>query len=272
MNDREYGYLKLKIRQLLNIDIDAYKSHQMRRRLEAFVSRYAEDAMHFCRKMETDPLTLSQLRDMLTINVSEFFRDPVQFHHLQSVVLPELLEHSFKLNIWSAGCSHGEEPYSVAILLTEVATSHRVRILATDLDRDALARAAAGGPYPQPALRNVPQHQLDKYFSPCNEGYMVKPVIRRRVEFREHNLLADHFESDFDLIICRNVMIYFASEVKSTLFHKFHSSLKPDGVLFIGGAEALFGTDGLGFERLVGNFYRKAAARRAVAGTAVRIA
>ncbi len=258
MNETEYSLLKRRIHELLDIDINAYKSKQMRRRLEAFVDGNAPRGVFpFCKQLEENPEQLQALRDMLTINVSEFFRDEPQFAVLRSTVLPDQLRKGGKLNIWTAACSHGAEPYSVAILLDELHAGAGHRILATDIDRTILAQANAGGPYQANEIRNVSRGQLAKYFSPEGTGHRIEEAIRERVEFREHNLLSDPFEEGFSLISCRNVMIYFSAEVKRQLFQRFHASLKPGGVLFLGGTEAMLGEDAAGFERLSTNFYQK---------------
>lgn len=261
MNEADYATLTHRIRRLLGVDIDAYKSQQMRRRLESFVSRNADGEMsQLLSRLDTDAHLLTQLRNMLTINVSQFFRDVQQFNYLRSTVLPELLERNAKINVWSAGCSHGEEPYSVAITLAGMSSGRRARIIATDLNREALKRAQVGGPYLPNEIRNVSERQLQRYFTSSDEGHVVADEIRKRLEFREHDLLSDEFERGVDLLICRYVMIYFSREVRSKLLRKSYDSLKPGGVLFIGGAEALLGADGEGFERLAGNFYRKSGA------------
>lgn len=258
MNETEYSYLKRKIRVLLGIDIDAYKSQQMRRRIEAFVARHSADgAFRFAKALEQDHAVLKALKDMLTINVSEFFRDQPKFAYLKSVILPDLLRNSPRLNIWTAGCSHGQEPYSVAMLLDELPDGKSHRLLATDIDSEALARARAGGPYQPNDLKNVSKPQLQRYFSPLDQGHMVVEELRRRIQFREHNMLADPFAAGFDLVLCRNVMIYFSEEAKRTLFQRFSDSLKPTGVLFLGGTEAVLAGDDVGLERLSTNFYRR---------------
>ena len=271
MNETEYGLLKKNIRELLNIDIDAYKSQQMRRRLGAFVERQSpRGAFLFCRQLEEKPEQLQALRDMLTINVSEFFRDAPQFEVLRSTVLPDQLRNGAKLNIWTAACSHGAEPYSVAILLDGLHAGTGHRIFATDIDPTILAQATAGGPYRPNEVRNVSRSQLQKYFTPEEGGHRIVEKIRERVEFREHNLLSDPFEEGFGLILCRNVMIYFLTETKQQLCQRFHAVLKPGGVLFLGGTEAMLGENAAGFKKLFTNFYRKegsaeSAARRNMA-------
>jgi len=265
MTDAEYAVLKKRINELLTIEIDAYKTQQMRRRLESFVSRRAAaGAAAFCRNLHANAEALGELRNMLTINVSEFFRDAAQFERLRTAVLPDLLAGgSRRLKIWSAACSHGEEPYSVAIILHELGAMHRASILATDFDRVVLAKARAGGPYMAADLRNATAAEVRDYFTESAGAYTVVDTLRRRVEFRELNLLADRFDTGFDLVICRNVMIYFSEETKQRLFEQLGRSLNAGGVLFLGGTEALIGSESRGFERLGGNFYRKAAAAAA---------
>ena len=258
MNETEYFYLKQQIRALLDIDIDAYKGAQMRRRLETFVARRTSTtALQVCKSLKHDPETLKALKDTITINVTEFFRDVEQFRHLEKVVLPELLRQRSHLNIWAAGCSTGAEPYSLALILNELSSARDHRILATDIDADVLTQAKAGGPYPPNEVQNVPKGLLQKYFTAEKRGYMIAEEVRREVLFRKHNLLSDGFQIGFDVILCRNVIIYFSDEAKATLFSRFRTALKPKGVLFIGGTEALLPANSQGFEQIATNFYRK---------------
>lgn len=258
MDDRSYSYLKRQLAELLDIDLDAYKTKQMRRRLEAFVRDHAGDEpMPFIRGLRDDATMLQTLREMLTINVTEFFRDALQFETLQSKVLPELLERVARPQIWSAACSLGHEPYSVAIILDELGAGSRARILATDIDRAALTRAKAGGPYPESEMRNVSRPRLKHWFERAEDGYMINRDLVRRVTFKEGNLLTDKPRTGFDLILCRNVMIYFAGDAKAALVRRLHGALSVGGVLFVGATEALMGAEGKDFQRLGGNFYRK---------------
>lgn len=258
MNEEEYKYLKKKINDVLNIDLSDYKSHQMRRRLDAFISRSnSPNIVSYCKTMERDQEVSQKLRDFLTINVSEFFRDPDQYEVLQKRILPELLKNNQRLNIWSAGCSIGAEPYTVAIILEEISQLNKHRILATDLDMGILKKARAGGPYNSSDVRNIRKDLINKYFTCKNDEYWLVDDIKQQVEFKQHNLLSDDFEKDFDIIICRNVVIYFADEPKRKLYKAFHDSLKEGGVLFIGATETLLGGNNLGLERLCTSFHRK---------------
>jgi chemotaxis protein methyltransferase CheR len=259
MTDQEYTFLKQKIRRLTGLDLDAYKSTQMRRRLNSFVGQSrAATVLEFCRKLETNPGLLEDLRNYMTINVSEFFRDEDSFNYLKNNILPSLVRSRNRISIWSAGCSCGQEPYSIAILLDMLGGSSLMRrILATDIDAAALRVAAAGGPYGHESLRNVCPSILARYFAPAAGGYKVNAALNRRVEFKSQNLLEDTFDDGFDLIICRNVTIYFTNEAKYQLNRKFHGALKDGGVLFIGGTETSLDMQTLGFRPLAPSFFVK---------------
>ena len=125
-----------------------------------------------------------------------------------------MLQHNLTLNIWSAGCSNGAEVYSVAIILNRLSPYRTHRILATDIDSNILSQAIAGGPYKASEIRNVPKDQVDKYFNAVNDAFWIKNDIRKKVIFKEQDLTRDPFEDNFDLIICRNVVIYFSDEIK----------------------------------------------------------
>ncbi len=260
MNDTEYSFLKRRILELLDLDLDAYKAQQMRRRLDNLIQRReGGNVFRYCQAVPTDPVALAELRDLLTINVSEFFRNPEQFELLRSSVFPELLKTSPRLNLWSAGCSWGAEPFAMAMLLDEIdprAAEHH-KITATDLDQEVLKKAANGGPYTATEVGGIGPRRLQKYFTKTGDTYHVNDSLRRRVQFRRQNLLKDSFGTGFDMISCRNVTIYFSTETKVDLFARFHQSLKPQGIFFIGGTEALLGAEARGYDRWQGNFYRR---------------
>jgi chemotaxis protein methyltransferase CheR len=160
--------------------------------------------------------------------------------------------------VWSAGCSRGHEPYSLAILLAEVTGFYcRHFILATDIDRSALQQAQAGGPYSADDVTNVSLALLQRYFRTHDDGFYVLEKLQRKVTFQQHNLLADPFESGLDLIVCRNVVIYFTPEIKDRLYKNFHDALRPGGVLFVGGTEVLSKASAQGFDMVGISFYRR---------------
>lgn len=257
MDDGTFEYLLRQLKDLLGVDLQGYKMQQMRRRITSFIeNRSGGDNMRFIRGLGHDEGMLRSLRDMLTINVTEFFRDGDQWDQLRNSVMPELISGGGRLNIWSAGCSHGQEPYSVAMILDQLGGLDRARLLATDFDRGALQRARAGGPYSEQEVAGVSESELETYFTSVEDGYSVIDRLRRAIRFDELNLLYDSFNAGFDMIVCRNVTIYFEAEVKTRLFANFAAALKPGGILFIGATEALLGADSQGFKRMGGNFYR----------------
>lgn len=260
MDDITFARLTAHLEKVLGLDLTAYKQQQMRRRIGTFLGKNnISGADELIGRLNADPELLQALRDMLTINVTEFFRDPAQWELLERQVLPNLLAGQRNLKIWSAGCSRGQEPISLAITLDRLGALRGSKILATDFDHGSLAKAQAGGPYASHEIGGISAEDRVKYFTEGAQGFKAKPAVLVNTRFRELNLLRDTFETGFDLIACRNVMIYFEGQVKTDLVQRFQQSLRPGGVLFIGATEALLGADMQGFERMGGNFYRRSA-------------
>jgi len=258
MTDEEYAYLAKTILKMIDIDLDHYRAKQMRRRLETFIeSEQNIKVVDYCRKLETNPDLTQKMRDFLTINVSEFFRDGSHFDNLRNIVLPDLLKKNARLNIWSAGCSNGSEIYSVAMLLDELTPTIRHRLIATDIDHTILDNARAGGPYSERELKSISKQQMEKYFTQTANGFCVVENIKQRVIFKKHDLLCDSYDRGFDLIMCRNVVIYFTDEAKLKLNKGFYESLKEGGVMFVGGSEIIMGAKDIGFANMLPCFYRK---------------
>lgn len=257
MDDKNFAHLTSRIEALLALDLSCYKPGQMRRRLATFIARKGGlPPAVFARRLEKDSALLDELRDMLTINVTEFYRDPTQWERLRRAILPTLLRRPARLKIWSAGCSNGGEPYSLAILAAESGALRRTTILASDIDRTVLAQARAAGPYHRNELHKVPSKLVEKYFVAAGDRYTVAGELRQRVKFQELNLLADRYSVGFNLILCRNVLIYFEDHVKRSMLRRFRASLAPQGVLFLGATESILDAETLGFDRVEGNFYR----------------
>jgi len=259
MKETEYNYIKRQMMALLDIDLNSYKAPQMQRRLKVYLARSGyPNWPKFFRAIRSDPAELSKLKDYLTINVSSFFRDSEKYKYLQTSILPKLLRLRASLRIWSAGCSRGQEAYSLAILLAEATGScDRHRLLGTDIDRSALEWARAGGPYTADDIANVPFYLHSRYFNVRQNEYWIREDIRRGISFRQHNLLTDTIAGRFDMIVCRNVVIYFEPEAKEKLYRKFYDVLKPGGVLFVGGTEILPKPVRTGFEAINVSFYRR---------------
>ena len=258
MNDAEYEQLKRTIKAVTGADLDFYKPRQMIRRLDGYIGRIAGGSTRtFIDLIGGDREAASALKEFLTINVTEFFRDPHSWESLETDILPELLSRSSTLKVWSAGCSQGSEPFTIAMILETLAPNRPHRVLATDLDAAVLDRAGNGGPYSRGELKNLSNAQLARWFVEEDGRFRVGQSLRKRVTVKRHNLLEDPFDSGFDLIVCRNVVIYFSEEAKRDLNMRFAAALKPGGYFFIGGTETLLDAGALGFERRATSFYRR---------------
>ncbi|MFZ5827189.1 MAG: CheR family methyltransferase [Bacillota bacterium] len=257
MNLSGYPVFRRTVLDLTGIDLDCYKGTQMERRLQTIMRRAGVgDLSAYAKLLTATPSRVKEFQDFLTINVSEWLRNPEKFDELQKVILPDLLKKSPKLRIWSAGCSNGSEPYSVAMLLDELDPHGRHQIIATDLDEEIL-KVARAGIYHEKDVKNVAPARRSKYFiGQPGETVMVKPDLKAKIQFERQNLLSDPFPQDLDLILCRNVVIYFTEEAKDELYRKFHRSLKPGGILFVGGTESLLRARELGYASASPFFYR----------------
>lgn len=257
IDEKDWESFKQKFNAKAGINLNDYKPAQMQRRIGNLMTRHgAKSYVEFYNLLEKDNKLYKDFIDYLTINVTEFFRTPEKFSELETKVLPELLSRSPKLNIWSAGCSVGAEPYSLAMILNDLTPNVKHRILATDLDVEMLAKAKQGV-YTSTEYKNISTNRASKYFKQVNGNYAISEEIRSRVEFQKHNLLLDKFETGFDLILCRNVVIYFTEEAKDGLYRRFLNSLKPGGVLFVGGTEAILNFREIGYAHYLPFFYRK---------------
>lgn len=194
----------------------------------------------------------TELLNLLTIKHTHFFRSPDQFIGLKDKVLPEIIERKTKggdmtLNILSAGCATGEEPYSIAMVLLDLLgepSPWKVNILATDISTEALV-AAKKGIYPKRALQHIQKNFIKEYMERfClihKDKVFVSPAVKNMVEFQYMNLIDEFYPQGFDIIFCKNVTIYFELETVKTVIEKFYSSLNEEGYLFTGGTETLYG-------------------------------
>lgn len=258
MDDADWVNFKRKLKAKTEIDLDLYKEPQMKRRIGNLVNRgkFSGYTAYFDHVVQ-DKDDFAAFIEYLTINVSEFFRTPEKFGKLETDVIPDLLKRSSRLKIWSAGCSIGAEPYSLAIILKELTPGVKHQILATDLDIEILAKAKQGV-YTENELKSMTPERRNRYFDRVEGGkFAVKDEIKRCIEFKRHNLLKDPFETGFDLILCRNVVIYFTEEAKDQLYANFFRSLKPGGILFVGATEAILNFRSLGYTSFQPFFYQK---------------
>ncbi len=173
-------------------------------------------------------------------------------------VIPYLLnKFGNKLKIWSAACSTGDEPYSLVMLLSKSMPLSRIKIIATDIDKQVLEKAKLGL-YNVKSLQGLPPAYVTKYFREINSNtYQILDSVKACVEFKQHDLLKDAYPSQCDLIVCRNVLIYFTEDAKDDIYKKFNASLKKDGILFVGSTEQIIQPQNLQFATYKSFFYKK---------------
>lgn len=258
MDDKDWELFKKKLDAKTGIDLDLYKEAQMRRRIGNLVDRSDVDSyVAYFNKVSQSKEEFASFIEYLTINVSEFFRNPDKFDIVEKEIFPMLLKQSPKLNIWSAGCSIGAEPYTLAIILKEMTPNVKHRILATDLDIEILAKAKKGV-YTDNEIKAMRPDRKAKYFDKTPDGkFAVKPEIKSMVEFKQHNLLKDSYEKNFNLIVNRNVVIYFTEDAKTQMYSGFLDSLVPGGILFVGATESILNYRQIGFKSYKAFFYQK---------------
>jgi chemotaxis protein methyltransferase CheR len=259
--DPSYLQVHKKVLELTGIDLNAYKRQQMLRRLDAILTRcQLPDLSALATALKPGSPVLQEFMERYTINVSECFRDRPRFEMLAQQILPELLKRNQTIRLWSAGCSYGAEPYSLAIILRELHAA-RATILATDIDPKILTMAKAGESFTSNDFKNLPKDVVSRYFTPIDNSsnFKVADTLKSLITFRQHNLLVPAPENNFDVILCRNVTIYFTEEAKDHVTAHLVNALRPGGVLFIGETETIHRPARFGLTLRSTSFYERAA-------------
>ncbi|MGC8778225.1 MAG: CheR family methyltransferase [Candidatus Caldatribacteriaceae bacterium] len=258
MDKEDLRYLREVVLRKTGIDLAFYKETQLQRRLQFMMLRAGtRDAREYAALLEKDPRVLEDFKNRFAINVSEFFRNPERFEDLRTKVLPEIMATSGPvLKIWSAGCSVGSEPYSIAMVLEELERKKLYQIWATDIDEDALQQAKEGV-YSEAYFNSVPEGYLEKYVTRRDGNFAVVAHLKRRIVFVKHDLLRDRVDQKFDLVVCRNVVIYFEEEAKKIAFAKMSQALRKGGYLWIGSTERIPDPSSFGLRYTLPFFYRK---------------
>jgi chemotaxis protein methyltransferase CheR len=239
-----FASLKRFIEHTLTIQCSNYKEDYIKRRLLSRMrSTNSESYDTYLAYLKAHPPELENLRNALTINVTEFFRDGDVYDSMKTEILPALFTQRKRLRIWCAGCSTGEEPYSLAMILTDLIARDpglSAQIFATDIDRVVLAKAEQGT-FTEKAMVKLPEAQIRRHFTRLPEGnYQVKPQLKSLIQFRPHDLMSGVPASRWlDLIICRNVTIYFNEKQKDELVKMFHGALISGGFYIMGKTEYL---------------------------------
>lgn len=258
---KDYEGFKDFVFQKTSIDLNAYKERQMKRRIDTLIERNKYDGYDsYSKALVADKNLMEQFVNYLTINVSEFYRNPNLWKTLEDVILPDLIDRfGPNLKIWSAACSTGDEPYSLAMVMAKKVPMNKIKIYATDIDEQVLEKAK-DGVYTAASLKGLPQEYINKYFVKMGDRFFkISDDIKKCVEFKKSNLLKDSYPSGCHLIVCRNVMIYFTDEAKLDIYKKFNRSLVTGGCLFVGNTEQIINYRDLGYNYDKLFFYRKVA-------------
>ena len=233
-------------------DLSAYKPTTIKRRIARRMNIHQiKNPNNYVQFLQENPIELDKLFKELLINVTNFFRDAPAFEALSALALPKLFEgkpDNYELRVWVTGCSSGEEPYSIAILLKEymakIGKAYRFQIFATDLDESAINRAREGI-YPSGIAADVSPERLERFFKLDDSQYRISKEIRETVIFATQNLIQDPPFTRVDLISCRNLLIYLSAELQKEIFPQFHYALNPGGILFLGTSESIGNFDDL---------------------------
>jgi chemotaxis protein methyltransferase CheR len=247
LSEHELSEIRMVIEERTGICFDASRERFLTTRVEEHLrARNYERGTDLLRAMRKSNLEFEGLLERLLTQETSFFRYPGVYEALEKRVLPELHVKKFwsnprTLRIWSAGCSTGEEPYSIAMSVSDsgsFAESWNAEILATDVGRQALKHAERGV-YAGRTLGNVSERQLSTHFTPCEGGQQVRTRLRNMITFTQMNLASAVYVGRMDVIFCMNVMIYFSEERRRALVRRFYETLEPGGYLFLGHSESI---------------------------------
>ncbi len=247
------------VRRITGIDLTQYKRPQMERRIRSFAERNgAASLADYARRLATDADHLERFLDRVTINVSQLWRNPEQFDRLAATVIPELATGG-RIRCWSAGCSYGAEAYTLAALCRSGAPSARVEVHGTDIDARMVERARAGR-FSAEDVRSAPAAALSRWFTRTRDGgYEAQPELKLLTRFATGDLLRDAFPAGrYDLVLCRNVVIYFTEDVRDRLHQRLATALRPGGYLMIGATERVASPAAIGVEPVFPFLYRRA--------------
>lgn len=250
MTPFDYDFLRKLLKERSGLDLSADKQYLVESRLLPLARKAGLPGIpELVQKLKggADALT-TDVVEAMTTNETFFFRDKIPFDHLRETILPELLKtraNRRSIRIWCAASSTGQEPYSIAMCLKEMAqalSGWRIEIVATDLSHEVLEKSKSGIYSQFEVQRGLAIQLLVKYFTQVGELWQISPEIRGMVQHRQLNLLQDFSHlGKFDVIFCRNVLIYFDQETKVLIFERLAKALEPDGVLLLGAAESVVG-------------------------------
>lgn len=256
LSSEDYEQFKKSFMRLTGIDLSLYKEEQMKRRLKTLLLKRQMSSFkmyyeHLCRSQEM----LEECLNRITINVTEFFRNRPRWEVLENK-LSEAFAAKRRLTVWSAACSTGEEPYSIAMMLAKHLPLDNFSIIATDVDRQVLKKAEEGR-YSERALASLTLDEKQRFFQKDGPVYAIGERLKKTIVFKYNNLLSDPAPGQFDVIVCRNVLIYFTEEGKQTIYQKMARALKEGGILFVGSTEQIFHPENYALKSAETFFYEK---------------
>lgn len=254
----DYEYFKKEIYSLTTIDLNAYKEKQMKRRIDTLIAKHKIVGYDkYVQALKTDKVLFEEFVGYITINVSEFYRNPEQWKYLEETVIPELIQRFGKnLKVWSAACSTGDEPYSLVMALSRHIPLQQIRIYATDLDKQVIAKAKTGL-YGEKSIEGVPEDLKKKYFTKIGPSYKIADEIKARVDFHQHNLLKDTYPTDCNLIVCRNVLFTLQKKQRMKYSVSITSHWPRWVCCLIGSTEQIMNYREIGFDRKSSFYYVK---------------
>ncbi|MDT8716682.1 protein-glutamate O-methyltransferase CheR [Clostridium sp. 19966] len=253
----DFSYFQEWVLKEFGINLSAYKSNQLHRRINSLMSRIGvETDKEYIDLLKKDKAQRQKFLDFITINVTEFFRNPEIFEEFKKKIIDEVLPYNKNLKIWSAACSIGAEPYSLAMILDDIAPTGKHNIIATDIDSTILERAKKGV-YDEGELKNIRPEYMKKYFTNEGDKYAISQKLKQMISFKKHDLILEKYDNNFDVIVCRNVVIYFNQDVKNNIYMNFSNSLKKGGLLFVGATESIYNYKDFGFEKASTFIYKK---------------
>ena len=247
LTDAEFSAISELLLERRQFDIGQYKDRCIRRRIaKRLRACEVESFDSYLKRLAMDRDELDTLLATISIHVSHFFRNPDTFRIIEQKILPDLCRRArlagrSGLTLWSAGCASGEEPYSLALLVDDMAANDiNIEVLATDISKPVLESARKGF-FDMTRLKEVPPEVISNYFQTEDEGYRLKEQVRNRVAFLQHNLITAQKYPAADLILCRNVLIYFTRPEQERILTRFAAALPEHGALVLGRSETMTG-------------------------------
>jgi len=248
--DTDFKFLLDKIHRNKGVDFSLYRPNTLKRRIMSRLKTVdCAGCSDYIIYLNKEPEEYNKLIEAVTINVTEFFRNPETFSVIEKKAIPEIIktkesERRKVIRAWSAGTSYGEEAYSLAILfieaLKEKASDFDIKVYGTDIDPACLKKAKIGT-YGPNSLKEIKKDLLHRYFDKKGENHEIREEVKRLVRFEPHNLVSDEFMPHIDLLLCRNVVIYFTKPLQELVYSGFARAINKGGILVLGKVESLWG-------------------------------